>query len=114
MAMEDTQILLKSLVNYAKRSSRTEAQVSALRAQLTVQQQPRVEVASNDVYQQPMGPPPGYSTHQEYGFYMPQQQTTTRGPHPGPFGNNQEWAQWGQSGQQSQESTNTRRIVVGN
>ena len=34
VATEDTAILTKSLVNYAERSSRTEAQVSTLQAQL--------------------------------------------------------------------------------
>ena len=107
MTTKDTQILTKPLVNYAEQSSKAEAQLSALQAQIeamTIQQHPRVEVANNDVYQQPMGPPPGYGAQQEYGIYMPQQQTTAQGPHPGPFGSNNEWSQWNQAGHQLRES----------
>ena len=81
--------------------------------------QPRAEnYAHNAMYQPPMGPPMGYGTQQEYGFYMPQQQTTARGPHPGPFGSNQEWQQWSRegqpSGQPTRDSTKRRRITAGN
>ena len=68
VAMEDTAILTESLVNYAEQPSRTDAQLSALQAQveaMTMQQHPRVEVGNNAMYQQPMGPPPGYGTQQE-------------------------------------------------
>ena len=85
VATEDTQILTESLVNYAKRSSRTEAQVSALQAQLdamTMHQQPRVKVENNAVYQELMGPPPEYGNQQEYDFYMPQQQTANNNSWP--------------------------------
>ena len=49
---EDTAILTKSFVNYANRSSRTEAQVGTLQAQsdaMAMQQQPRIKVANNAV-----------------------------------------------------------------
>ena len=77
---EETNILTASVVNYAKQSARRSAKVSNLRVQLAAMElnlQPRVEnYANNAVYQPPMGPPTGYGAQQEYGFYMPQQQTT--------------------------------------
>ena len=92
IASEDTEILTESVVNYAEQSARASAKVNELQAQLeamAMQKQPRVDnFANNAVYQSPMGPPMGYSAQQEYGFYMPQQQTTVQGPHPSPFGSN--------------------------
>ena len=104
-------------MNYAERLARTEAQVDALQVQLdtmAMQQQPRAKNSTNNsVYQTAMGHPPGYGSQQDYGFYMLQQQTT-QGPHPDPFGNQNEWATWSQAGQQSSESTKRRRVISGN
>lgn len=119
---EETEILTASVVNYAEQSGRVSAEVAELNSRLEAMElnlQPRTDnYANNAMYQPPMGPPTGYGAQQEYGFYMPQQQTTVRGPHPGPFGSNQEWQQWSRegqpSGQPTRESTKRRRITAGN
>jgi hypothetical protein len=98
-AIEETDALAATVVDYAERVSRTSGEISELNARIEAMElnlhSRADDYAHNAMYQQPsqsMGPPPGYGAQQEYGFYMPQQQTT-RGPHPGPFGTNQEWEQ---------------------
>ena len=103
IATEDTTVLTKFIVRSAKRSARPEARVNILEARMEAMafQQPvglelppqAENFANNVVYQPAMGPPPGFNSHQEYGFYAPQEQTTQM-PHPGPFGTPNKWAQW--------------------
>ena len=95
---EDMAVLTETVVGYAEQLARTLAEVGELRAQLeamAMQQQPRVENFANNAVSQ--ATTYQYGDPQDYGFYMLHEQTTSRGPHPGPFGSPQDWQQWSQS-----------------
>ena len=83
----DMAAFTESIVSYAKRSVRSEAQVSELKAHMEAMAMHQLPLglglppqaaffSNNMVYQPAMGPPPGSNSHQEYGFYAPQEQTT--------------------------------------